>query len=179
MSCFLRGLALAIIFALGSVYAADESYDKVKHAPAFAIGGVGIAGIMTPEEGAMRTIRDGTKGANQFRSLVKDGTQAGRMYAFVWPSPIAGFRLRRAFPAVPVEQRAGATHPRLHHLHVHYLGSGEVDRQIRPGNARLGKERAAAAEVSATGAMSLQPGATPQDSVRTEIPALKARLSDA
>ncbi len=64
-----------------SVQAADESYDKVRKAQSFAIGGIGVAGIMSPEEVAMRNIRDGPGAHDQLRSLLKEGTQAGRMYA--------------------------------------------------------------------------------------------------
>jgi hypothetical protein len=59
----------------------ETPYETVRTASHFAIGGVGVAGTITPEELAMRKIRDGPQSEQQLRSLIREGTPAGQMYA--------------------------------------------------------------------------------------------------
>jgi hypothetical protein len=72
---------LAAEFSLTGAQAEKMPYDTVKAASHFAIGGVGFAGITTPEELAMRKIRDGAKAEAQLHQLLRDATPAGQMYA--------------------------------------------------------------------------------------------------
>jgi hypothetical protein len=63
----------------GSIRASAQ--DSVKGAQEFAIGGIGVAGTLSPSELALREIRDGPRAGEQLRKLLNEGTQAGRMYA--------------------------------------------------------------------------------------------------
>jgi hypothetical protein len=74
-------LILLTVCAATSTRAADGSFDKVRQAQSFAIGGIGVTGIMSAEELAMREIRDGANAHEQLTKLLHEGTEAGRMYA--------------------------------------------------------------------------------------------------
>ncbi len=74
--------ALVLMFALAATAsAAAGPYDSVRDAQEFAIGGIGVAGIVSKSELALREIRDGPQAVDQLRKILNDGTQAGRMYA--------------------------------------------------------------------------------------------------
>jgi hypothetical protein len=72
-------IALQLLF--GAVGAETSSYSTVLAARAFAIGGVGYAGVTTREEIAMRAIRESKGAHEQLRKLLRDATPAGQMYA--------------------------------------------------------------------------------------------------
>src|SRR6187455_1018279 len=72
---------ICFLALLNSGLAEARADDTVKSASQFAIGGVGVAGVITPEELALRAIRDGPNPEEQLRKLLRDGTAAGQMYA--------------------------------------------------------------------------------------------------
>ena len=78
-----RSIVVSAFFLalLSSASAEASAYNTVKSAPQFAIGGIGVAGVITPEELALRAIRDGPNAEEQLRKLLRDGTSAGQMYA--------------------------------------------------------------------------------------------------
>jgi hypothetical protein len=57
------------------------SYETVKSAQWFAVGGVGITGVTSEEELALRKIRAASDAEPQLRKLLNEGTSAGKMYA--------------------------------------------------------------------------------------------------
>jgi len=61
--------------------AEEAAYDTVREASDFAIGGVGAACTITPEEVAMRKVRDGPLAEAQLRKLLREATPAGQLYA--------------------------------------------------------------------------------------------------
>lgn len=63
----------------------------MKAADHFAIGGVGVAGTITPEELAMREVQDGPEAETLLRKLLREATPPGQMYAL--------FALRQLGPA--------------------------------------------------------------------------------
>lgn len=69
------------LFPLVPLQAETKAYSTVKAASDFAIGGVGVAGLMTPAELAMREIRDGAQAEEQLRKLLREATPAGQIYA--------------------------------------------------------------------------------------------------
>ena len=71
--------------SLRAAPAEETAYATVKTAGHFAIGGVGVAGTITPEELAMRKIRDGEQAEAQLRKLLREATPAGQMYALFAP----------------------------------------------------------------------------------------------
>ena len=74
--------AIAVWFIVATAaYAGSAPHEVVKAAKQFAIGGVGVAGIITPEEIACRQIRETSNAESQFRQLLREATVAGRMYA--------------------------------------------------------------------------------------------------
>jgi len=73
--------SVCFLALLNSASAEASAYDTVKSASQFAIGGVGVTGVITPEELALRAIRDGPDAEEQLRKLLRDGTPAGQMYA--------------------------------------------------------------------------------------------------
>jgi hypothetical protein len=80
-SCAGFVILLAAGLFLPVVHAKGTAYETVKAASHFAIGGVGVAGTMTPEELAMRQLRDGPEPETQLRKLLREATPAGQMYA--------------------------------------------------------------------------------------------------
>jgi len=77
----LRAALVLAVALTGTVSATASAYDSVKDAQEFAIGGIGVAGILSKSELALREIRDGPGAEEQLRKILKEGTQAGRMYA--------------------------------------------------------------------------------------------------
>ena len=76
------GAALVVAITLtGTASASAGAFDSVKNAQEFAIGGVGVAGTLSPSELALREVRDGPGAEEQLRRILNEGTQAGRMYA--------------------------------------------------------------------------------------------------
>jgi len=69
------------LFLLSPLRAETNAYSAVRSASDFAIGGVGVAGVMTREELAMREIRDSAQAGEQLRKLLREATPAGQMYA--------------------------------------------------------------------------------------------------
>ena len=59
--------------------AEETAYETVRAASHFAIGGVGVAGTITPEELAMRRVRDSPQADVQLRQLLREATPAGQM----------------------------------------------------------------------------------------------------
>jgi hypothetical protein len=76
----LIAVVVTALFPLAG-FANETAYETVKMASHFAIGGVGVAGTITPEEIAMRQIRDGSQAETQLRKLLHESTPAGQMYA--------------------------------------------------------------------------------------------------
>ncbi len=77
--------------SLRCAYGKETTYETVKAADHFAIGGVGVAGTITPEELAMREVRDGPEAETLLRKLLREATPPGQMYAL--------FALRQLGPA--------------------------------------------------------------------------------
>lgn len=79
------GLTVIVVLTGGlclrAAQAEETAYATVKSASHFAIGGVGVAGIVSQEELAMRQIRDGPQAEAQLRQLLREATPAGQMYA--------------------------------------------------------------------------------------------------
>ncbi len=74
-------IVISTLFLLSTTHAETNAYSTVKSASDFAIGGVGVAGITTHAELAMREIRDGAQAAEELRKLLREATPAGQMYA--------------------------------------------------------------------------------------------------
>jgi hypothetical protein len=74
-------ILILVISMTGVVSVLAGAYDSVKNAPEFAIGGIGVAGTLSPSEMALREVRDGPRAEEQLRKLLNDGTQAGCLYA--------------------------------------------------------------------------------------------------
>ena len=72
---------VALLAAIASGYAEPTAYETVRSAPRFAICGVGVAGVTSSEEVAMRKLRDNQRGDEQLRKLLREATPAGQMYA--------------------------------------------------------------------------------------------------
>ena len=79
--CFGAAVVLTAALSVRAVQAEETAYETVRAASHFAIGGVGVAGTITPEELAMRKIRDGPQADAQLRKLLREATPAGQMYA--------------------------------------------------------------------------------------------------
>jgi hypothetical protein len=73
-------LVLALLIT-GTFSAIAGGYESVKNAPEFAIGGIGVAGTLSPSELALREVRDGPRAEEQLRKLLNEGSPAGRLYA--------------------------------------------------------------------------------------------------
>ena len=75
-------IASALFLALlNPVRAQASAYGTVKSAQQFAIGGVGVTGVITAEELALRAIRDGPNAEEELRKLLREASSAGQMYA--------------------------------------------------------------------------------------------------
>lgn len=74
-------LLLAAFFLATAASASAGSSDTVRAAKFFAIGGIGVAGTICPEEYAYRELRDGPEAQTKFRKLLRDASPAGQMYA--------------------------------------------------------------------------------------------------
>ena len=75
-------LILAALFVLVSAGVAETSpYSRIRSAGQFAIGGVGITGVTSQGELAMRMIRDSPLGEERLRRLLGESSPAGQMYA--------------------------------------------------------------------------------------------------
>jgi hypothetical protein len=75
-------LATCLTFAVSLTVRGDANpYDAVKSARMFAIGGIGITGVTSDEEVALRKIRDAPDAQEKLRRLLNEGTAAGKMYA--------------------------------------------------------------------------------------------------
>ena len=59
-----------------------ESYNRLLHSEAFAIGGVGLAGSTSPYELALRALLKETQAVPALESLLQNATTEGKMYAF-------------------------------------------------------------------------------------------------
>ncbi len=79
------GLGAAVVLTAAllvrGAQAEEPAYETVRAASHFAIGGVGVTGAITPEELAMRKIRDSAQAGVQLRKLLREATPAGQMYA--------------------------------------------------------------------------------------------------
>src|SRR6516165_476639 len=80
-SSVFTGVVVALLAVIASSNAEPSAYETVRSAPHFAIGGVGVAGITSSEELAMRKLRDNQRGEEQLRKLLREATPAGQMYA--------------------------------------------------------------------------------------------------
>ena len=74
-------VSLATVLLATSSFASTSAYDEVRSAPMFAIGGVGVAGIISKQETAMRELLESRSGADLLRKLLREATPAGQMYA--------------------------------------------------------------------------------------------------
>ena len=72
---------VALLAVIASGYAEPTAYEMVRSAARFAIGGVGVAGVTSSEELAMRKLRDNQPGGEQLRKLLQEATPAGQMHA--------------------------------------------------------------------------------------------------
>ena len=72
---------VGLLAVIASGYAEPTAYETVRSAPRFAIGGVGVAGVTSSEELAMRKLRDNQHGGQELRKLLREATPAGQMYA--------------------------------------------------------------------------------------------------
>ena len=71
----------ASLLLLSTAGAETSAYSTVMSARQFAIGGIGVAGVISKEELALRAIQDGPRAEEQLRKLLREGTPAGQMYA--------------------------------------------------------------------------------------------------
>ena len=69
-------------------------FEKIRDAPMFAIGGVGIAARLTEAEVALENLLKKPSAADHCRKLVKEGTMAGQLYGLLGlkRSDPAGFK---------------------------------------------------------------------------------------
>ena len=75
-------LILTALFVLVRAGSAEASaYSRVKSANHFAIGGIGITGVTSQGELAMRMIRDSPRAEEKLRTLLQESSPAGQMYA--------------------------------------------------------------------------------------------------
>jgi len=76
--------SLALLVALtASSRAEPNSFQIVRSARWFGIGGFGIAGTITREEIAFQSIRRSSRAREQFQKILTEGTVEGRMYALL------------------------------------------------------------------------------------------------
>jgi hypothetical protein len=91
-SCLLTLLALALLMPLASsVCAGDDgsrAVSSLAQEKAFALGGVGVAGTMSPGESDLRAVLKQTDAVQQLQSLLTKASPAGQLYALL------GLRLR-------------------------------------------------------------------------------------
>jgi hypothetical protein len=93
-AAFARGvlLVLALIFPLASCVWANEpansSSASLARESAFALGGVGVAGTMSPGESDLRAVLKEADAVQQLQALLKNASPAGQLYALL------GLRLR-------------------------------------------------------------------------------------
>lgn len=85
-------LALVVLIPLASPVSADEDANRAVSSLArenvFALGGVGVAGIMSSGESDLRAVLKETGAVQQLQSLLKKASPAGQLYALL------GLRLR-------------------------------------------------------------------------------------
>ena len=85
-----RLLALALLMALTAPVHADDkgTASSLARENTFALGGVGVAGTMSSGESDLRALLKETDAVQQLKSLLKNATPAGQLYALL------GLRLR-------------------------------------------------------------------------------------
>jgi hypothetical protein len=85
-------LVLALFIPLASSVYADEEASRAASSlareTAFALGGVGVAGTISPGEGDLRAVLKEADAVQQLQSLLKKASPAGQLYALL------GLRLR-------------------------------------------------------------------------------------
>ena len=75
--------SMLLVCALSVGAAESKNYRLLKSARIFAIGGIGRAGIVTDEETAFNALCKEPNAAQQFRSLLREATIEGQMYALL------------------------------------------------------------------------------------------------
>jgi len=130
----------ALLAVIGSGYAEATAYETVRSAPRFAIGGVGVAGVTSSEELAMRKLRDNQRGDEQLRKLLREATPAGQMVCTFRVATEQRPRLRRAFRAVPPQLWRHHSSGWLHHSSRSYFADCGVDRQMGGQGQVLGEK---------------------------------------
>jgi hypothetical protein len=85
-------LALALLMPLAPSVRADahasRAASSLAQEKAFALGGVGVAGTMSPGESDLRAVLKEADALQQLQSLLKEASPAGQLYALL------GLRLR-------------------------------------------------------------------------------------
>jgi hypothetical protein len=85
-------LALALLIPLASSVCGDgeanDAASTLARETAFALGGVGVAGTISPGERDLRAILKEANAVQQLQSLLKNASSAGQLYALL------GLRLR-------------------------------------------------------------------------------------
>jgi hypothetical protein len=85
-------LVFALLTPLASSVSAEEEASRAASSlarePVFALGGVGVAGTISPGESDLRAILKEANAVQQLQSLLKNASPAGQLYALL------GLRLR-------------------------------------------------------------------------------------
>lgn len=63
--------------------AGSDSAARLREAPVFAIGGIGVAGTMSDGERALRVVLRESDAAAQLEALLRSATPAGQLYALL------------------------------------------------------------------------------------------------
>jgi hypothetical protein len=91
-ACIVKLVALALLIPPASSICADEESSDATASLAretvFALGGVGVAGTISPGESDLRALLEKSDAVQQLQSLLKQASPAGQLYALL------GLRLR-------------------------------------------------------------------------------------
>jgi len=82
LRCGLFCLTLVLIFAASGLCSNDD-WNTLKKAQWFALGGIGTAGTMSKEEGALRSLLREPNAASKLKALLSEGNLAGQCYALL------------------------------------------------------------------------------------------------
>jgi hypothetical protein len=132
----LLGLSLVVIAAAVASAEDTAAYNKLRAAPQFAAGPVGLAGVTSDEEAALHDLLSRPGASVELRRLLSEATLAGQLYA-LWGLAVAGDadfpQLSEKYAAVDTEVET------MNGCVVEREGVSAIVRRIRDG--KYGKPR--------------------------------------
>ena len=130
----LPALAIVAFVAMGltSVNPTQQTYDTLKAAGMFTVGGVGIVGTVSGEEQAFRKLLQQPDATDRCKKLLQEATPAGQMYALLGftPARLGGVPGGRG----PLQGGSGVRPDRTSGCIVIHLPAAHLAQQIAAGN---------------------------------------------